>query len=112
MTATEKKTDAILTSNLAAQINEHHRYPLLVPGHSAFCHINVNNFLIYIVSESDKHPGYWYLADMVNETVSCRPARPQGFHEALRQDLRISGLPLILRWELLPVEYLFDGAAA
>ncbi len=70
MTATEKKTDAILTSDLAAQINEHHR-------------------LAYRCATN-----------------------PQGIHEALRQDLRISGLPLIIRWELLPVEYLFDGAAA
>lgn len=83
------------------------RYPLLVPGHSAFCYIDVNNFLIYIISESSKHPGYWYLGDMVHKTITTRPCKPEGIRYLLSQDLRISGGPRIAHWKLQPVEYLF-----
>ena len=84
------------------------RYPLLVPGHSAFGYIKVNNFHIYVISESAKYPSYWYLVDMVYETINCRPVSPEGINYALRHDLRITGEPRIIRWELQPVEYLFE----
>ena len=110
---------ALLTEPHVNQVNhvdhvddDDDRYPLLVPGHSAFCYIEVNDFLIYIISESAEHPGFWYLGDMVHNTVTTRPCKPEGIRYLLSQDLRISGSPLIARWELQPVEYLFDGAAA
>ena len=67
-------------------------------------------FNIYIISESAKHPGFWYLADMVHKTVTTRPCKPEGLRYLLSQDVRINGGPRIVRWEFQPVEYLFDGA--